>query len=75
MSNDYENYRDDVKRLDVTSKEVRREFDELNLEEKSAEVKLTIETDPIKSDKFKELDEAIEEGDYSKAQQIKRNIY
>jgi anti-sigma28 factor (negative regulator of flagellin synthesis) len=74
MSNDYENYRDDVKRLDVTSKEVRREFDELNLQEKSPEVKLTIETDPIKSAKFKELDEAIEEGDYSKAQQIKRDL-
>jgi cell division septum initiation protein DivIVA len=74
MSNDYENYLKDVKDLDMTNKEVRRELDELNREEKSPEVKLTIETDPIKSAKFKELDEAIEEGDYSKAQQIKRDL-
>jgi cell division septum initiation protein DivIVA len=74
MSNDYEDYLKDVKDLDMTNKEVRRELDELNREEKSPEVKLTIETDPIKSAKFKELDEAIEEGDYSKAQQIKRDL-
>ncbi|MXQ54068.1 hypothetical protein [Shimazuella alba] len=74
MSNDYEDYLKDVKDLDMTNKEVRRELDELNREEKSPEVKLTIETDPIKSAKFEELDEAIEEGDYSKAQQIKRDL-